>query len=153
METSFKVSLLRIELQPHDPTVLHHDDKFEQVLCNYDLDLVQSSFITFRMGIALVHVINETSPFYGLQHQDFLESDMVLHLVMSGVDSTLQDTVTDHCVYTAKEIKWGQKFEEMLEFDESQSSVMLDFAKLSKTSDFAIPENARYWWWLLVASR
>lgn len=104
-----------------------------QMLCSYNLKLAQNNFITFRMGVAIVHVIDEQSPLYGMTEYDIARSDMILEVSMTGVDSTLQDTVTERFNYTAHEIQWGYRFTELLEFHERNAEVVMNFAKLSAT--------------------
>lgn len=102
-----------------------------KVLSSYNLKLLQNNFITFRMGIAVVHVIDEQSPLYGMSERDLARSDMIIEVAMSGVDSTLQDTVTERYVYTSASVKWGYRFAELLDFNELDAEVIMDFAKLS----------------------
>lgn len=169
MEASFRVTLLRIEklkqkvVQQHFTYETHaeanavnfakqdnsrlseiiSDETLNEnlVLCNYELELAQCNFITFRMGVALVHIIDDKSPFYGLQHSDIVNSDMLLHVVMTGVDSTLQDTVTENYMYGANDIRWGERFEDMLNFHHDERGVEMDFAKLSNTTLHPFPND------------
>lgn len=112
-------------------------------LRSYNLKILQNNFITFRMGIAVVHVIGADSPFYGMSEQEILESDMILEVAMSGVDSTLQDTVAERFMYTASDIKWGYRFAELLDFDERNMEVIMNFAKLSSI-ELAPIDDATY---------
>ncbi|OWZ19496.1 hypothetical protein PHMEG_0006254 [Phytophthora megakarya] len=91
MEAVFKVNLLRAgEDAVDDPAC-----SSTKVLTSYNLKLLQNNFITFRMGVAVVHVIDENSPLYGMSQNDIAQSDMLVEVAMSGVDSTLQDTVSE----------------------------------------------------------
>ncbi|KAF1328996.1 Inward rectifier k channel protein, partial [Globisporangium splendens] len=117
--------------------------KNSESLCSYNLKILQNNFITFRMGIAVVHVIDEESPFFGMTEQDILGSDMILEVAMSGVDSTLQDTVADRFIYTAHDFKWGYRFSELLEFNERNAEVIMNFSKLSSVERAPI-DNAKY---------
>lgn len=135
MEANFKLNLLRVERAKSSTRDIRaaatpgvDDDK---VLCSYNLKVLQNNFITFRMGVAVVHVIDADSPFFGLTAQDLRASDMLLEVAISGVDSTLQDTVADRFIYTASDFKWGYRFAELLDFDERNMEVIMDFAKLS----------------------
>lgn len=112
-------------------------------LRSYNLKILQNNFITFRMGIAVVHVIDAESPFFGMSEQEILESDMILEVAMSGVDSTLQDTVAERLMYTACDIKWGYRFAELLDFDERNMEVIMNFAKLSSI-ELAPIDDATY---------
>ncbi|DBA04963.1 TPA: hypothetical protein N0F65_006965 [Lagenidium giganteum] len=154
MEANFKLNLVRVEQKSystmwHEVHGLHHSiamspanerDHFlnTKKLSSYNLKLLQNNFITFRMGIAVVHVIDEESPFYGMTENDILSSDMILEVSMSGVDSTLQDTVAERYTYTASHFRWGYRFAELLDFDERKSEVVMDFNKLSVVEPAAI---------------
>lgn len=157
MEAVFKVNLLRVEhktkqIQAHDEVLsekrrrsriaaselLNAGDAVEgfassqtKVLTSYNLKLLQTNFITFRMGLAVVHVIDENSPLYGMSKNDIAQSDMLVEVAMSGVDSTLQDTVSERYIYTAANVVWGYRFAELLDFDEGNAEVIMNFAKLS----------------------
>lgn len=133
---------------PSMTSTSNRDD--HQMLCSYNLKLAQNNFITFRMGVAIVHVIDEQSPLYGMTEYDIARSDMILEVSMTGVDSTLQDTVTERFHYTAQDIQWGYRFTELLEFHERNAEVIMNFAKLSATerafinSDHYVHPEARY---------
>ncbi|KAG6572874.1 uncharacterized protein IUM83_15489 [Phytophthora cinnamomi] len=157
MEAVFKVNLLRVEHKTKH--IRAHDDEATQkrklsrtanyviedaedavdnpacsatkVLTSYNLKLLQNNFITFRMGVAVVHVIDETSPLFGMSRGDIAQSDMLIEVAMSGVDSTLQDTVSERYIYTAANLMWGYRFAELLEFNERDAEVIMNFAKLT----------------------
>lgn len=146
MEANFKLNLLRVERTKSstsesgsDPREYSDQDDSpdgettdrDKVLCSYNLKVLQNNFITFRMGVAVVHVIDDESPFFGLSEREIRASDMLLEVAISGVDSTLQDTVADRFIYTASDLKWGYRFAELLDFDERNLEVIMDFAKLS----------------------
>ncbi|KAG7401027.1 G protein-activated inward rectifier potassium channel 2 [Phytophthora boehmeriae] len=170
MEAVFKVNLLRVEhktkhVRDHDDEVLekrrlsrgasimtmeHGEDILDEtsysrtkVLSSYNLKLLQNNFITFRMGVAVVHIIDESSPLYGMSKNDIALSDMLIEVAMSGVDSTLQDTVSERYIYTADNVMWGYRFAELLEFNEKNAEVIMNFAKLSAV-DYAPINEARY---------
>ncbi|KAF0686164.1 Aste57867_22016 [Aphanomyces stellatus] len=134
MDASFSLHLMRIEKSVSA-------DKL--VMRQYPLTLLQSNYITFRMAMALVHVIDVDSPLHGLTQDTLLQSEMIFQVSMTGVDSTLQDTVIERRLYTVEMIRWGEKFAEMLDFDEQTSVVSVDFATLSSTVSAPIAPAAR----------
>jgi inward rectifier potassium channel len=167
MEAVFKVNLLRVEhktkhIRAHDEQVTEKrrrssaandmeaaDDAVDdpacstKVLSSYNLKLLQNNFITFRMGVAVVHVIDENSPLFGMSKADIAQSDMLVEVAMSGVDSTLQDTVSERYIYTAANLMWGYRFAELLDFNERNAEVVMNFAKLS-TVEAAPIDDTRY---------
>ncbi|TMW64903.1 hypothetical protein Poli38472_009070 [Pythium oligandrum] len=136
MEANFRVNLLRIERKRRQKRVPIGD-----VLCSYNLKLLQNNFITFRMGIAVVHVIDENSPLFGMSEADLQHSDMIIEVSMSGVDATLQDTVSERYTYTSEDFRWGYRFAELLDFDERRAEVVMDFSKLSTIEPAAIDDQ------------
>ncbi|TYZ63255.1 hypothetical protein PybrP1_009446 [[Pythium] brassicae (nom. inval.)] len=157
MEANVKLNLLRVERAKsttrasggsgggdHSGHSDSDDDiDSDKVLCSYNLKVLQNNFITFRMGVAVVHVIDDESPFFGLSEGEIRASDMLLEVAISGVDSTLQDTVADRFIYTASDLKWGYRFAELLDFDERNLEVIMDFAKLSSVEPAPI-DAAKY---------
>ncbi|CAH0493879.1 unnamed protein product [Peronospora farinosa] len=170
MEAAFKVNLLRVEhktkqVRAHEDEVtlerrrsqpIHHTPMTSngdnavndpacstKVLTSYNLKLLHYNFITFRMGVAVVHLIDESSPLYGMSESDIAQSDMLVEVAMTGVDSTLQDTVSERYIYTAANLMWGYRFAELIEFNERNAEVIMNFVKLS-TVDPAPIDNARY---------
>jgi hypothetical protein len=80
----------------------------------------------------IVHTINESSPFFGQSADEVASSDFLLILMMSGIDETLHDMVHKQYEYDHDAIRWGDRFEPMVGWDEDHNCVMLDFDKLSK---------------------
>lgn len=129
-------------------TTLHGEKK----LCYYDLHIETASFITLRyeecvisskprgkadglcrrVEAELVHVINESSPFFGQSAEEVASSDFLLILMMSGIDETLHDMVHKQYEYDHDAIRWGYRFEPMVGWDEDHNCMTLDFDKLSK---------------------
>ncbi|CAH0481096.1 unnamed protein product [Peronospora belbahrii] len=169
MEAVFKVNLLRVEhktkhIRAHDDEVTlkrrrsrrrvertgmipDADDAVNdpacstKVLTSYNLKLLQSNFITFRMGMAVVHLIDESSPLYGMSKNNIAQSDMLVEVAMCGVDSTLQDTVSERYIYTAADLLWGYRFAELLEFNERNAEVIMNFARLSTVESAPIDDT------------
>ncbi|CAI5746762.1 unnamed protein product [Peronospora destructor] len=170
MEAAFKVNLLRVErktkqicipddevtlerrlsqsanrapVTPNGDNVVNDPACSTKVLTSYNLKLLQDNFITFRMGVAVVHLIDESSPLYGMSKTDIAQSDMLVEVAMTGVDSTLQDTVSERHIYTAANLMWGYRFAELIKFNERNAEVIMNFAKLSIV-DSAPIDDARY---------
>jgi inward rectifier potassium channel len=126
MDASFTLHLIRLE----NGALRHHK-----------LKLLQSNFVTFRMVMALTHVIDVDSPLAGLTQEVLQNADLMLQVSMTGVDSTLQDTVIERRLYTVDMLHWGFCFSEMLHYDEHSSSVSIDFDELSKIHSAPIDEE------------
>ncbi|GAB9468650.1 Inward rectifier potassium channel 4 [Globisporangium polare] len=121
LEVSFKLILMRVERTRNG----------EKKLCYYDLPLKTSSFITLRLEAELVHRIDRTSPFHGLNQTEIKSSDFVLILMMAGVDQNLHDMIHKQHEYDYKSMQWAAKFERMMDWCPMHQCLDLDFAKVS----------------------
>lgn len=107
----FRATLLRIQ----------NTKDGKRVLCTYRVKLKQKRFISMRYCICewkkdhlwsrltadLVHVMDERSPFYKMEKQDMENSDYEIRFVMSGVESTLNDTIHEQYVYDSSMVRNG----------------------------------------------
>ena len=66
------------------------------------------------MSWTLFHVLDETSPLYGLDAGDLEASNVSLVLVVSGYDVVAAQTVHARKSYEHPEIRFGQRYAEIL---------------------------------------
>lgn len=120
----FRVTLVRVQ-----PTTTGR-----HVLCSYTLELEQTNYISLRLEACLTHVIDETSPFFGFSRDELLASDFEIYIIVSGVDSTLHDTIHDQHVYHASQLRWSERFNKMIEWNLEKQQLLVDYAAMSKTT-------------------
>ncbi|ETV94991.1 hypothetical protein H310_11319 [Aphanomyces invadans] len=127
LEASFRVNLLRIEERSGTDSTL--------VLRRYDLPTLQADFLAIRRDIQLVHVIDERSPLRRLTETTLAASDFAIQVDLVGVDSTTQNTVQCQMLYSALQVEWGAKFQDMCKVEgvPGNEQWVMDFDQLSTT--------------------
>ncbi|RQM21137.1 hypothetical protein B5M09_006511 [Aphanomyces astaci] len=133
LEASFRVNLMRIEeTSATDRT---------HVLRRYDLLMLQADFLAVRRDIQLVHLIDRSSPLYGVTGLTLAASDFAIQVDLVGVDATTQNTVQGQMLYSALQVEWGVKFQDMcmVEGDAGKEQWIMDFGRLSATVPAPIP--------------
>lgn len=118
---------------PHRDGQLHHTQA-SGIWCELlgTGELTRSVSANCRVEAELVHVVNESSPFFGQSADEVASSDFLLILMMSGIDETLHDMVHKQYEYNHEVMRWGCRFEPMIGWDEGHSCMTLDFDKLSE---------------------
>jgi inward rectifier potassium channel len=80
------------------------------------IKLERDRIALFPLSWTIVHPIDEESPFWNLDEKEFYETDPEFFVIIKAFDDTFSQTVYSRRSYVATEIKWGQKFETMIEF-------------------------------------
>jgi inward rectifier potassium channel len=75
-----------------------------------DLKLERTSVTFFPLSWTLVHPIDEQSPLTGMNHEDLLESNAEILILLTGTDETSSQTVHSRSSYKAEEIVWNAAF-------------------------------------------
>lgn len=78
----------------------------------HDLKLVRERTPILALSWTVMHVIDESSPFYG--HTAETLSDCMIVVSFSGLNETILQTIQAHKVYSAADIRWGKKFVDIL---------------------------------------
>ncbi|RLO08037.1 hypothetical protein DYB28_000997, partial [Aphanomyces astaci] len=95
----------------------------------------QADFLAVRRDIQLVHLIDRSSPLYGVTGLTLAASDFAIQVDLVGVDATTQNTVQGQMLYSALQVEWGVKFQDMcmVEGDAGKEQWIMDFGRLSAT--------------------
>jgi low temperature requirement protein LtrA len=80
----------------------------------YDLDLVRSHSPLFALSWTVVHVLDERSPFHGIDETNAAERFQLLIASMSGHDGTYAQTVHSRRTWTAEDLRFGQRFVDVI---------------------------------------
>lgn len=88
----------------------------------HDLQLVRDHQPMFFLGWTIMHVIDETSPLYGLTEADFKSSDLSLVLILQGLDESTAQQMQSRQVYYYRDIKWQHRYIEAIYVDEDGAS-------------------------------
>jgi len=79
-----------------------------------ELKLERSKNSLFPLSWTVMHLIDETSPLFGLTSEEMLARDMEIVVMLSGVDETLADRIYARHAYWADEIVWDQRFVDVI---------------------------------------
>ncbi len=103
LEATVRVSLLRDEISTEGT----HFRRF------HDLKLVRSATPILALSWTVMHIIDETGPFYGLNETNL--GDITLVVSLTGIDETLAQTIHGRIEYSAKDFCWNQRFVDILQ--------------------------------------
>jgi inward rectifier potassium channel len=80
----------------------------------YDLSLVRNQTPSFSLGWVVMHMIDETSPLYGMTPESLLQTHTLLMVSVSGIDETVAQIVHARHSYSANEILWNNRFVDIM---------------------------------------
>ncbi|XP_047994671.1 ATP-sensitive inward rectifier potassium channel 12-like [Leguminivora glycinivorella] len=112
-------------------------DEFEQIALNVELDGCESTF--FLWPISVIHVIDETSPFYNISAPDLLSGRLEILVVFEGIIESTGQPLQAKSSYTSNEILWGHRFVPMIDFNYEKKRYNVDFSKLGVTEEIDTP--------------
>lgn len=79
-----------------------------------DLQLVRRTNPLFWVGWTAMHVIDETSPFYGETVESLTQKGMEMIVILTGIDEHTSQTVHARRSYGADEIRWGARYVDLI---------------------------------------
>ena len=93
----------------------------------YNLELEFSKINFFSLVWTVNHIIDESSPLYGLTRDDLNNGHAEFLILLQGYDDTFMTTVHSRSSYRHNEILWDKKFANIFGFDEDgRTTVALD---------------------------
>lgn len=95
----------------------------------HDLKLGTSQTAFFALSWTVVHVIDESSPLYGITAEQIAEERVRLHATFVGIDDVYAQTVHWWHAYLADHIVFANKFVDMVTFN-ADDSVIIDYNKI-----------------------
>jgi inward rectifier potassium channel len=98
----------------------------------YELPLVRNEHPALALSWTLYHVIDEQSPLYGLNAEDFAASDVSLVVVVSGYDVVAAQTVHARMPYDHSAIRFGQRYADILDRAED-GRIRVDYSRFHET--------------------
>ncbi|MEJ2006355.1 MAG: potassium transporter, partial [Cyclobacteriaceae bacterium] len=102
------------------------------------LDLERNQILFFPLNWTIVHVINESSPFYGKTSDDLEAMDAEILILIKGFDDTFSQSVHSRYSYKMDEVKWGARF--VPPYDTQPSGdIHLFFDKIHETEPAVLP--------------
>lgn len=85
----------------------------------------------------IVHPIVKSSPLYSLSEQELEERDIEFIIMIKAFDESFSQTVYSRSSYKASEIKWGQKFINLIQPE--KDGMGIDISRLDETE--SVPLN------------
>lgn len=101
-----------------------------------DLTLSRPSQPLFYGGWVLFHPIDEASPLHGMSHDQWVQADVVLVAIVTGIESTYAQTVHSRQSWVAEDIRFDHVFEDAIQF-KSDGTIEIHHANMHLTK----PEN------------
>lgn len=121
VEAEFRMMLLRNEpLKEGD-----YIRRFHMLKLTFD------RLIMFPVALTLRHVIDETSPLYGMTAEDFERSDTRLMASVVCVDSVIHSPVQSQHDYSWRDIHFGKRFVEIYT-DMGNGKLTVDYGRLDE---------------------
>jgi inward rectifier potassium channel len=100
----------------------------------YELPLVRNEHPALALSWTLYHVLDEQSPLYGLNENDFSASNVSLVVVVTGYDVVAAQTIHARRSYDHNEIRFGQRYADILDTSED-GRLRIDYGKFHETLD------------------
>lgn len=96
----------------------------------HDLTLERRRVVFFPLAWTIVHPIEDTSPLYGLTHQDLLDAEAEFLILLTGIEETFSQTVHARSSYKADEIVWNAKFRNVFNPPTDDRTLSIDIRRL-----------------------
>jgi inward rectifier potassium channel len=103
----------------------------------YDLKLDRREHPMFSLSWTLIHLIDETSPFYGLTADNFSKVEGALVLNVGGVDDNSAQRLYARQIYSEADIRWHHRYRDITSLSE-KNRLVLDYSKFHDV----VPEKA-----------
>lgn len=105
----------------------------------YTLKTQLNRINTLALNWTIVHIIDEDSPFYGFNEEDFSNTDIEIIIHVRAFDEVFSNTVVQRSSYISKEIIYGAKFVPMYYPDKENLSTILDLDKINHYQKADLP--------------
>ncbi|MBW4469961.1 MAG: ATP-sensitive inward rectifier potassium channel 10 [Stenomitos rutilans HA7619-LM2] len=108
LEAQLRVYLLRDEVRS--------DGQFIRRI--HDLRLMRDQSPGFMLSWLAIHLIDETSPLYGMTAEALVQTQATISVSLSGIDETVAQVVHARHIYAATEILWNNQFVDIIRHTE-----------------------------------
>jgi inward rectifier potassium channel len=98
----------------------------------YELPLLRSESPALALSWTLHHVLDETSPLYGMNSDDLQAADVSLVVVVSGYDVVAAQTVHARKSYEHSDVRFGHRYVDVLGISED-GRVRIDYGRFHDT--------------------
>ncbi|HLO83906.1 MAG TPA: ion channel [Nostocaceae cyanobacterium] len=80
----------------------------------HDLKLIRNQTPSFMLSWSVMHVIDETSPLYGMTPESLAKTNSLLLVSLTGLDETVAQIVHARKTYTSNQILWNAQFVDIM---------------------------------------
>jgi inward rectifier potassium channel len=80
----------------------------------YDLKLLRNQTPSFTLSWSVMHVIDESSPLYGMTPESLIQTNTMLIASVSGIDETVAQVVHARHSYGTDDILWNNQFVDII---------------------------------------
>jgi inward rectifier potassium channel len=109
----------------------------EQLRRFYELKLERNEHPMFALSWTIFHVIDKTSPLYGVTADDLAAADGALVLNLSGVDDSSAQHLHARCIYAHSDIRWNYRYRDITSYSRD-GRLLLDYSLFHEVT----PEKA-----------
>ncbi len=104
----------------------------ERVRRFYPLSLERQKVVFFPLTWTVVHPIDGSSPIRGLTHQNLVESDAEILILLTGIDETFSQTVQARSSYKPQEIVWNARFTDIYRRPRDGGLLSVDVGRINE---------------------
>jgi inward rectifier potassium channel len=126
LEARIKVTILRYETSTEG----------HRIRRLVDLPLMRDTSPMFSLSWSVMHRIDETSPLYGLRPVDWINEDLMILALMTGLDATASAMVHARYSYAAEDILVGRMFVDVVSVLPDRTA-RIDFRRFHDTEPTA----------------
>ena len=96
----------------------------------YPLSLERTKVVFFPLAWTVVHPIDESSPLRGLTHQNLVDTDAEILILLTGIDETFSQTVQARSSYKPEEIVWEARFTDIYRRPRAGGVLSVDIGRI-----------------------
>jgi inward rectifier potassium channel len=84
----------------------------------HDLCLLRNRHPVFTLSWSLMHIIDESSPLYGMSEEDLAATEATLMLSIEGIDETTSQSMLARRQWNHREWRWNHRYIDLVRDDE-----------------------------------
>jgi inward rectifier potassium channel len=132
-------------LNPHDTQLLEVEVNISMSLLRqnsnlrdfYNLKLERSSVVFLPSLWTVVHPIDDKSPLHSLNEEQLKTKDAEFIIVLKAFDESFSQVVYSRTSYKADELRWGKKFNYIIE--QNADGIVVDASRIDESEN--VPLN------------
>lgn len=133
IQAQVRAHLIRKRVTPEDEVLPHH---LHEMKVFYDAGENQIFFI---WPMTIVHVIDETSPFYRMSARDLHRDNFEIVVILEGCIESTGMTTQARSSYLPTEILWGHRFEQLVHYRKEDGEYAVDYSRFNNTYEVDTP--------------